>query len=153
MGILGGGDFALHEAAELTAFTKDITIYTNGNALKSEEVANGFKIVDKRVLRLEGEEALEYICFSDGTKERLDGLFIANESASGIDFARKLGVITEGASILVDKDQKTNLEGVYAAGDCTGGFKQIATAVGQGALAAKNIIAFVRSSTAKVPYI
>ncbi len=153
VGILGGGDFALHEAAELTAFTKDITIYTNGNALKSEEVANGFKIVDKRVLRLEGEEALEYICFSDGTKERLDGLFIANESASGIDFARKLGVITEGASILVDKDQKTNLEGVYAAGDCTGGFKQIATAVGQGALAAKNIIAFVRSSTAKVPYI
>jgi len=38
---------------------------------------------------------------------------------------------------VVDKNQQTNLEGLFAAGDCTGGFKQIATAVGQGALAGR----------------
>lgn len=148
VGVLGSKDFALHEAEELKAFTKDITIYTNGHELEYKgdynEAIGNYNIVDKTVLRLEGDEFLEYICFSDGTKEPIDGLFIANESASSIDFARKLGVITEGASILVDKDQKTNVEGLYAAGDCTGGFKQIATAVGQGALAARKIIEFVR---------
>jgi len=34
---------------------------------------------------------------------------------------------------------------VFAAGDCTGGFKQIATAVGQGALAGKRIAEYVKS--------
>ncbi len=148
VGVLGSGDYAIHEAEELKAFTKNITLYTNGRGLECKgdcnDIVRDFIVENKSILKLEGEESLEYIHFSDGTKEKLDGLFIANESASSIDFARKLGVITEGASIIVDQDQKTNIGGLFAAGDCTGGFKQIATAVGQGALAARKIIEFVR---------
>ena len=50
----------------------------------------------------------------------------------------------ENNSIKVNNDQSTNIEGIFAAGDCTGGFKQIATAVAQGAIAAKSIIEYVR---------
>ena len=57
---------------------------------------------------------------------------------------KKLGVVVENNAILVDHKQSTNIDGVFAAGDCTGGFKQIATAVGQGAVAGKSIIEFVR---------
>jgi len=79
-------------------------------------------------------------------------LFIAYESPSSVDFARKLGIIVEGNAIVVDKNQQTNLEGLFAAGDCTGGFKQIATAVGQGALAGRKMIEYVRSlETANSP--
>lgn len=150
VGILGNKDFALHEAEELLPFTKDITIFTNGQNIefnRDAAEANNFRIVDKTIKSLEGEDLLEYISFEEGTEEKLDGLFIANESASSIDFARKLGVMTEGNSIVTDRDQKTNIDGLYAAGDCTGGFKQISTAVGQGAVAARKIIEFVRGKS------
>jgi thioredoxin reductase (NADPH) len=153
VGVLGYKDFAVHEAEELKPFTSNITIYTNGRELEYSGDYTGlherFKIVDKTILKLEGKEYLEKIYFTDGSSEKLDGLFIANDSASSSDFARKLGVMTEGASIIVDKDQKTNVTGLFAAGDCTGGFKQVSTAVGQGAMAGRRIIELVREKTAK----
>ncbi len=148
VGVLGYRDFAVHEAIELTAFTKNITIYTNGKELelseKYREEFGKFRIDHRPILKFEGSEFLEKVCFEDGTEESLDGMFIAYETASSVDFAMKLGILTENNSIIVDGAQKTNVDGVFAAGDCTGGFKQIAVAVGQGALAAKSIIEYVR---------
>ncbi len=153
VGVLGNKDFAIHEAEELKSFTSNITIYTNGKELEYSgdygKLHERFRIVDKTILKLEGKEYLEKVYFTDGTQENLDGLFIANDSASSVDFARKLGVLTEGASILVDKDQKTNVTGLFAAGDCTGGFKQVSTAVGQGAMAARRIIELVREKSSR----
>ncbi len=153
VGVLGNKDFAIHEAEELKPFTSNITIYTNGKELEYSgdysKLHERFRIVNKTILKLEGKEYLEKVYFTDGTQENLDGLFIANDSASSVDFARKLGVLTEGASILVDKDQKTNVTGLFAAGDCTGGFKQVSTAVGQGAMAARRIIELVREKSSR----
>jgi thioredoxin reductase (NADPH) len=53
--------------------------------------------------------------------------------------------LLEGEDIIVDKNQATNVEGVFAAGDCTGGVMQVATAVGQGAVAGQMAKAYVRS--------
>lgn len=148
VGVVGFKDYAIHEALELKAFTDNITIYTNG--MKPEfteeyaQYADQFKINKQHIKELSGGEYLERLNFSDGTSEQVDGLFIAYESASSIDFAKKLGVIAEGSSIKVDANQKTNLEGLFAAGDCTGGFKQISISVGQGAMAGKSIIDYVR---------
>ena len=147
--VLGSKDFAIHEAMELETFSKDITIFTNGHELelteKYLEAAKNYKINKKELKKLEGSEFLEAALFADGSREEIDGIFIANESASSIDFARKLGVIAEGNSILVNKLQQTNLEGLFAAGDCTGGFKQVSVAVGQGAIAAKNMIEYIKN--------
>lgn len=149
VGLLGYKDFAVHEAMELEPLTKDITIYTNGMELelteKYKKIAAGFQINKKAIKSIDGQEVLEGLIFEDGSKEKLEGLFVAFESASSLDFARKLGVITQKNSVVVDDKQKTNLEGLYAAGDCTGGLKQVSTAVGQGAVAAKQMIEYVRS--------
>lgn len=149
VGVLGFKDFAIHEAMELETFTKDITIFTNGNKLdisdKYKDEAARFKLNEKSVKSLEGSEFLEKICFNDGSCDNIDGIFVAYESASSIDFARKLGVMTDGNSIIADKAQQTNLDGLFAAGDCTGGFKQISVSVGQGALAGRKMIEYVRS--------
>ena len=59
-------------------------------------------------------------------------------------FCRKLGLLRENC-IVVDEYQMTNVEGLFAAGDCTGGFKQVSTAVGQGALAGKKISEYIRN--------
>ena len=38
--------------------------------------------------------------------------------------------------MIVDKEQRTNVKGVYAAGDITGGLRQVITACAEGAIAA-----------------
>lgn len=149
VGIIGYKDYALHEALELEAFTKDITIFTNGNELEiskeNVQKASDYKIEKRKITRLSGENFLDTIIFEDGTEQRIDGIFVAYGVAASTDFAKKLGVITAGKFISVDKEQRTNLQGVFAAGDCVGGFKQISVAVGQGAIAAKGIIEYLRS--------
>lgn len=148
VGLLGNSAYAVHEAMEMEAYTKDITLFTNGAELEvSGEMADkagAYKINTRPILKLAGDEYLQEIHFKDGYSHKLDGLFVAFGSASSVDFAKKLGVEVENNAIVVDQKQSTNIEGVYAAGDCTGGFKQIATAVGQGAVAGKNMIEFVR---------
>lgn len=149
VGVLGNKDYVVHEAIELLAYTQDIRIYTNGKQLelspKYIEEAGRFDVNTKEISRIDGGEFLQKIYFKDGTSEDIDGIFVAYDSPSSVEFARKLGVIVDGNAIVVDRNQQTNLEGLFAAGDCTGGFRQIATAVGQGALAGRKIIEYVRS--------
>ncbi len=149
VGVLGSKDYAVHEAIELEAYTRDITIYTNGKELEVSEKFAGdakrFKLNTKPVLKIDGSDFLQRIFFEDSTSEDIEGLFVANETASSVDFSRKLGILIEENAIVVDRFQQTNMEGIFAAGDCTGGFKQISTAVGQGAMAGRKIIEYIRS--------
>lgn len=55
-------------------------------------------------------------------------------TASSTDFARKLGAITQNNIIKVDENMATNIPGLYACGDCTGGLLQISKAVYEGAV-------------------
>lgn len=149
IGILGNKDYAVHEGLELLNYTSTITIYTNGRSLElsdkyCEEVKN-FNINNKYIESVEGKGFVEELILKDGLKEQIDGIFVAEGTASCVDFARKLGILTNDNTISIDKDQKTNIEGIYAAGDCTGGIKQISTAVGEGAIAGKKIIEYVKN--------
>jgi thioredoxin reductase (NADPH) len=148
LGVIGWKDFVVHEAQELKAFSQDVTIYTNGHSLnltgKYIEMASNFKQNHSVITRFEGHDVLEKIVFEDGSDDDIDGVFIATDGASTLDFARKLGCMLENNTVIVDKNQATNIEGLFAAGDCTGGFRQIATAVGEGALAGKSVIEWIR---------
>ena len=149
VGVLGYKDYALHEASDLLANTKDITIYTNGRELDItdafKDTAKRFIINKKPVVKIDGGEFLQRIHFGDGTSEELDGLFVAYESASTLDFSRKMGIVADGSVIVVDRKQQTNLDGIFAAGDCSSDLKQISVAVGQGAIAGKAIVEYVRN--------
>ncbi len=147
-GVLGFNDFALHEAKELLPFTKDITLFTNGKATdfsaNTQEVLQNIQIHEKPIQAFEGEQFLETLIFEDGTSFPLDGIFIAYESASSTTFALKLGIMMQDQYIITNHNQETNIEGLYAAGDCTGVFKQISVAVGQGAIAGRQMIEYIR---------
>ncbi|MGI6623135.1 MAG: NAD(P)/FAD-dependent oxidoreductase [Clostridiaceae bacterium] len=148
VGVLGYTDYAVHEAMELMAFTNDITLYTNGMTLniseKLKDSVSKLKINDTKIKELDGQEKIEWIVFEDGSRDSVQGLFVAYGSASSNSFAMKMGIETEGKSIKVNDKMETNIPGLYAAGDCTGVFKQIAVAVGQGALASRQMIEWVR---------
>jgi len=64
-------------------------------------------------------------------------VFIAIGYDPNVELARKLGLeLTAEGYIRTDNTQRTSIPHVYAAGDVTGGVKQIAVAVGQGSIAA-----------------
>jgi thioredoxin reductase (NADPH) len=149
VGVLGFNDYAAHEVMEFEGISGNVTLYTNGEEPELDERTNkylqdkGIKINAKGIKELDGNQALEKLVFDDGEAEDIDGLFVAYGSASSVDFARKLGILLDGDNIIVDENQSTNVKGVFAAGDCTGGIMQIATAVGQGAVAGQRAKAFV----------
>lgn len=148
VGVLGNGDFALHEAIELASFTDKITIFTNTQPVIFNEDKR-FNINTKKIIGLSGENKIEQILFDDNSNQPIDGLFIALGTAGAADFAKVLGVEVNGDRIVVDERQKTNLPGLFAAGDCTGGTLQVSVAVGEGAKAGLEIINTLRNINSK----
>ena len=104
----------------------------------------GIPILEGNIEKLKGGQTLTHLIFDSGEERETDGLFIAMGDASSVDFARTLGVFTSGTFIQADERQATNVPGIFAAGDCTGGFLQISVAVGQGATAARSAIEHVK---------
>lgn len=148
--VLGEGIYAANQALELLSYTPHVSVCTQGAPLTMTEEfkerlkAAGIPIIEGKVRTLQGENGLSSVLFDDGTRKDVDGLFIAMGEASSLDFAYTLGVERNGVFLVADNEQKTNIEGVFAAGDCTGGFLQISVAVGEGAKAAKSAIAHVK---------
>ena len=147
VGVLGYNDYAVNEALELLNFTNDVTIYTNGKELELTDKykinIDKFKVNKEEIKKFEGVDELNKICFNNGEEENIDGIFIAFGSANSNTIAKKIGLIEMDNHILVDNEAKTNVDGIFAAGDCTGGFKQISVAVGQGAIAGNSIIKYI----------
>lgn len=139
--VLGNANYAISETDELTRFSQDITICTNGREPEWENAApQSVKIDTRTIVEVTGNAKVERLVFSDGDTLELDGIFIAEGTASAFDFAVKMGILTEGTNIVVDENFKTNVDGVFAAGDCIGGFLQVSKAVADGALAARMMI-------------
>ncbi|HOK93462.1 MAG TPA: NAD(P)/FAD-dependent oxidoreductase [Spirochaetota bacterium] len=153
--VAGEGNYAANQAIELTDYTSNVAICTLG---KESTISADYRkrlkdlnipVIEKSISKLIGDDVLKGVRFSDGEELKVDGIFIALGDASSTDFAKSLGIITEGNFIVVDKDMKTNAPGIFAAGDCTGGFLQIAVAVGSGAIAARSAISYVKESCRK----
>ena len=78
------------------------------------------------------------------TEFELDCLFILSHISSNSIFKKSGVELDEKGNIIVDEEQKTNLKGVYAAGDCTGGVFQVVFAAAEGARAGINACKYLR---------
>jgi len=150
--VAGEGLYAANQALELSHYTPFISICTLGSKssitdeFMKQLAGAGINVMETGISSLHGEVKLDKIIFSDGTEMEASGIFIALGDASSVDFAKSLGVITEGNFIQVDREMKTNAPGIFAAGDCTGGFLQISVAAGEGAIAGRSAIEYVRNT-------
>lgn len=142
--VLGCCEYALHEAKELLPIAKSVTLITNGSE-PIADIPDEIPIITKKIASFEGSDALEGVVFLDGTSLSVSGVFVAIGVAGSSDLAKKLGAETEGLKIVVDENMATNIPGLYAAGDCTGGMLQIAKAVYEGAKAGTQAVKFVRN--------
>lgn len=145
--VIGGGDSALTAALLLKEFAKKVhIIYRKESFSKAEpswveQVSNEpkiTKIFSDEVIDIIGEDKVEALKLKSGKKINVDGIFIEIGSVPKSEFIKSLKVgLTEKGYIITDKNQKTNIEGFFAAGDITNNpLKQIVTACGEGATAA-----------------
>ena len=129
--VLGNGNYAISETNDLINIANKITILTNGK--KAPEIrADNVSINDKEIKEIQGNEKVEAIEFTDNTKLKTDGIFIAEGTAGVVEFAKKLGILLDKDKIIINESMETNIPGVFACGDCTGGLLQISKSVYEG---------------------
>ena len=143
VGVLGSGEYALHEAKILAKTSKSVTVFTNGEE-PTAVFPSEFTIVKEPLSSLTGEAKIEKAVLRDGTEVKIDGLFVAYGVASSAALAQKAGAVTIGGKIRVNDSMMTNVNGLFAAGDCTGGLLQVSKAVGDGAAAGMAIIKYIK---------
>lgn len=140
--VLGNEAYALSEAEELENIVGSVVILTNG--LPAPET-DKFEVITKKIKEFSGEQKLNKVIFDDGSCLELNGVFIAQGVAGGVDFAKKLGIVTDGNNIRVKEDMSTNIPGVFSCGDVTGGLLQVCKAVYDGAQAGLSAVKYLKS--------
>lgn len=147
--VAGGGDSALEEALFLTKFAKTVTIVHRRNKLRAieflkEKARQNQKISYKWnsvVVKIKGNNKVESVILENViTKQKeeikIDGIFVAIGLIPNTDFCKDCLKLDENNQIITDENLKTNVDGIFAAGDVRkGSYRQIATAVGDGCFA------------------
>ena len=143
--VLGNGKYAVSEANELINIANHITILTDGNPAP-EIRADNVTIDTRKIREVRGDKKVEEIEFEDSDKTKTDGIFVALGVAGSSDFAKKLGIITKQNKIVVNENMETNVSGIYACGDCTGGILQVSKSVYEGTKAGLQAIQYLRKN-------
>lgn len=116
--------------------------------LLKEIVKQGIPLYDKsRVNEIRGEGRVESVVFErEGIQQDLKvmGAFIFRESPSAVQFSKAGVELDHKQCVNVDRFQRTNLEGVFAAGDVTCGGMQVVSAAGEGCVAAMQAVKYLR---------
>lgn len=147
--MVGGGNSAVTEALHLNNIGVGVTLVHRRDKLRAQEHLVNKLFADKipvlwntEVQEILGKEQVEEVELHDNLtgKNRtmqVDGVFIAIGYVPEVELARKIGVeLTPENYIKKDNRHRTNIPGVYSAGDVEGGYKQIVTAAAQGSEAA-----------------
>ena len=158
--VVGGSNAATMAASMLSDIAEKVYIIYRGTELRGEPLwvdeasnkKNIEMIFTTIVIGLEGENKLEKIKLSRAYKEseylNVDGVFVEIGSSPNVDLATKLKIdLDDKKYIKVNEDQSTNVEGVWAAGDCTSGsnrFRQVITAASEGSIAANSIFSYIK---------
>ncbi|OYT27782.1 MAG: thioredoxin-disulfide reductase [Candidatus Altiarchaeales archaeon ex4484_96] len=155
--VIGGGNSAVDEALTLSEMASTVYLIHRRDMLRAEQVRceqlaeKGVKILyDTELTQIKGDKMVDSVMLvNNKTKQKseldVDGVFIAVGYVPSTLIAQEAGVNLNGTGyVIVDESQKTNVDGVYAAGDVTGGVLQVATAVGEGAIAGVSVFNYLR---------
>lgn len=159
--VIGGSSAATMAAVMLSDIAKKVYIIYRGTELRGDptwaqqvlERDNIEVIYQTLVVDLQGEDRLERVKISKAYKDSeyldVDGIFVEIGSEPNISLPVKLNIkVDDHNYIVVDNQQQTSIEGIWAAGDCTTNsnyLKQVVTAVGEGAVAANSIYSYLNT--------
>ncbi len=158
--VVGSDDEAAEEALHLADLAEKVTmvphkeldiVATVLDRLKSKPNVEILPV--SKIHAVVGDELVTGLKISRNGAETvlpLEGVFIAMGSTPISQLILKAGGMTDDRGcLIVDKHQRMNLNGVFAAGDCTCGGMQIVTAAGEGAVAGMRAASSIRRIKAK----
>ena len=167
--VVGGGYAAAEESVFLTKFASHVTILMRGDdftcAAAVAEPAKQHKnitiLTNTVVEEVSGEGGLNYIRYKNTKTEKVTeyradngdffGVFVLAGYIPDTKIVKELVKLNDHGYIVTDSEQRTSIDGVYAAGDvCIKPLRQVVTATGDGALAATELekyVAAVQSRT------
>jgi len=152
--VVGGGDSAATAALQLAEFATEVKILYRGEEVRfepawMEKIENNQKIelvLNTVVKEIKGEgKVSSVICDQRGEEKEIftEGVFVEIGTVPGVGIVKDLRVeVDENDYIIVDQEQKTNLENIWAAGDATTNsnkFRQVITAAAEGAVAVGSV--------------
>jgi thioredoxin reductase (NADPH) len=150
--MVGGGNSAVTEALHLHHMGVDVSIVHRRDKLRAQkflikqlENAGIPTLWNTEIKEIMGKERVEKVQLINSKKNKVfvleaSGVFISIGYTPAVSLAEKLGVeLTDEGYIKHDEKHRTNIAGIYSAGDVEGGYKQIVTATGQGSAAAMAI--------------
>ncbi len=146
--VVGGGDSAVKEALYLADIASKVYLIHRREQFRANQTAVDKMLADERielklnkvVKRVEGDALMRRLILQDvhsGAEEILEveGLFVSIGLVSGADFSANI-VDTEEGYVITGEKMNTSTSGIFAAGDVrVKKERQVATAVGDGALA------------------
>lgn len=154
--VIGGGNSAISNAIYLSEIAERVYLIHRREQLRAEEARQkelkekGVELIlNSTVEEILGENLVNSIKIKDTKNETkkidVNGVFISIGTVPNSGLAKEAGVdLDEKGFIKINKNQETNIEGVFAAGDVTGGVMQISTAIGEGCIAALSAYRYVR---------
>ena len=162
--VVGGGYAAAEESVFLTKFARHVTILIRGDdftcAAAVAEPAKKHKnitvLTNTEVEEVSGEGGLNYIRYKNTKTEKVTeyradngdffGVFVLAGYIPDTKIVKDLVKLNDHGYIVTDSEQRTSIDGVYAAGDvCIKPLRQVVTATGDGALAATELEKYVAS--------
>ncbi len=161
--VLGGGNSALEEAVSLTKYASKVNIVHQFDHFQAfehavEEARHNPKInfiLESSITAFYGDEKLESVDIKnlktgETTRFKTDGVFIFIGYMPNTEFLGDKVGLNQWGEIIVNPDLSTNIEGVYAAGDTIAKrYRQVATAVGDGTMAALSASAYLHELKTK----
>lgn len=155
--VIGGSDCAVGSAIALANIAKKVYILYRGEKLRCEninlekvksddKIEAVYNVVPKEI---KGKDKVESLVFEKKGKSeeiKLDGIFIEIGSSPLTEFTKDLKLkLDENNYIIVDEEMNSSVAGIFAAGDVTNSkLKQVLTASAQGAIAAKNVLNWLK---------
>lgn len=159
--VVGGSDSAAKEALFLAEHASKVYIIHRGDAIRPEPI-NGERVkanpkiellLKRNVKEIFGDKFVKGVRFKEGGELALDGVFIEIGATPNSELAKKLGVkVDENGEIIIDDASRTNVLGVYAAGDVANRhFKQAITGAGEGVIASFSAYEDINAAAATSP--
>lgn len=141
-GILANGDLAFDFARLISNWTQQLTVFTNGTSLLSEEqtakfARHGIAINEQEIAEIVADHGqVKHLLFKDGSVQSLQAIYARPPFRQHCSIPEALGCsLTEMGHLAADHFQATNIPGVYIAGDATSPMRSVAAAVSAGNMA------------------
>lgn len=149
--VVGGGDAAAQAVLLLASYNNDVIMLYRSNIRAEPAYQEQFKklknvkLLRGEISRVNGKNKVESVILKDGNKMDVDGVFVEIGSEPNLSLFKKLSLELENGYIKIDRNMRTSIEGVFAAGDITNiVFRQAITAAGDGSIAANSVYLYLK---------